>query len=202
MNEQPFAATEAETRVLEQLHDRLGAAAELEGLTDLSYRVVDSPLGKLLLAATEQGMVRLAFDSENHEAVVQYLSDKVGSRMLRNEAKFDAAAKQLDEYFSGIRKYFELPLDLRLSTDFRRTVQLELGAIDYGQTRSYAEVAQRIGKPNAVRAVGTACATNPLPIVLPCHRVLRSDGTLGGYLGGLAAKRVLLDLESQQLRNP
>lgn len=195
MNQQHLAATGAEKRLLEQLHHRLGAAAELEGLTDLSYRVVDSPLGKLLLAATDQGMVRLAFDSEGHDAVLQYLSDKVGSRVLRNESKFDVAARQLEEYFQGSRTQFELPLDLRLSTDFRRTVQLELGAINYGQTRSYAQLAERIGKPKAVRAVGTACATNPLPIVLPCHRVLRSDGSLGGYLGGLEAKRTLLDLE-------
>lgn len=189
------AANPLEAMMLADLHRRLEEAAELEQLTDVVYRVVDSPVGRLLLAATDKGMVRVAFEGEEHERVLQTLGAKIGSRILRSDGKLDAAARQLDEYFNGTRHGFDLPLDLRLSTDFRRQVQRELSQIGYGQTLSYAQMAQRLGKPAAVRAVGSACATNPLPIMLPCHRVLRSDGGLGGYLGGLDAKQVLLDLE-------
>ncbi|MCW4465958.1 methylated-DNA--[protein]-cysteine S-methyltransferase [Glutamicibacter sp. MNS18] len=191
-------ATAAEAALLSELRQRLEDSAQLEQLTDVVYRVVDSPLGKLLLASTGQGIVRVAFEGEEHDKVLERLSDKVGSRILRSEAKLDAAARQIHEYFNGTRRTFELPLDLRLSTDFRRRVQLELDRIGYGQTLSYAQMADRIGNPKAVRAVGSACATNPLPILLPCHRVLRTDGSLGGYLGGLEAKRQLLLLEHAQ----
>lgn len=105
-------------------------------------------------------------------------------------------ARELDQYFSGARRTFDLPLDLSLSHGFRQLVQRHLPEIAYGRTLSYGEVARLVGNPKAVRAVGTACATNPLPVVVPCHRVLRADGTLGGYAGGAAAKSVLLDLES------
>lgn len=116
--------------------------------------------------------------------------------MLRAPGRLDDAARELDQYFSGTRRTFGLPLDLSLSHGFRQLVQRHLPDIAYGRTRSYGEVARLVGNPKAVRAVGTACATNPLPVVVPCHRVLRSDGTLGGYAGGAAAKSVLLDLES------
>ena len=191
-------ADEVEAGMLAQLHQRLEQAARRETLTDAVYRLVDSPLGKLLVAATDRGLVRVAFETEEHDAVLQALSERVGARILRSDGGLEAAARQLDEYFGGTRQQFQLPLDLRLSTDFRRGVQLELGRIGYGETLSYAQVATRIGKPNAVRAVGSACATNPLPIVLPCHRVLRTDGSLGGYLGGLEAKRILLQLENDR----
>lgn len=196
MTNQPQPASDAESGILVQLHRRLEESAQQLVLTDVSYRTVDSPIGELLLAATDTGLVRVAFEIEGHEAVLQQLSDRLGPRILRSTARFDAAARQLDEYFSGSREKFEIPLDLRLSTDFRRGVQLALDDIGYGQTLSYAQLAERVGRPTAVRAVGTACATNPLPLVLPCHRVLRTDGSLGGYLGGLEAKRVLLELEN------
>ncbi|WP_396277742.1 methylated-DNA--[protein]-cysteine S-methyltransferase [Glutamicibacter creatinolyticus] len=188
--------TEVEQRLLASLHDRLEQAAHREHLTDAVYRIVQSPLGPLLVAATEVGLVRVAFASEEHERVLEQLSESLGARILRSPSALDTAARQLEEYFSGHRTSFTLPLDLRLSTEFRRRVQLELGHIRYGHTLSYRQMAERIGKPAAVRAVGSACATNPLPIVLPCHRVLRTDGSLGGYLGGLQAKRILLQLEN------
>lgn len=195
--EQPNpSASVVETRLLEHLHQRLTATAAEEGLTDVVYRIVQSPVGSLLLGATGQGLVRVAFESEIHEKVLDQLSERIGSRILRAEGQLEPIVRQLDEYFSGTRQSFDLALDLRLSTHFRRDVQQELQNIGYGQTLSYLQVAERIGKPRAVRAVGSACATNPLPIVLPCHRVLRTDGSLGGYLGGLAAKRALLHLEN------
>jgi methylated-DNA-[protein]-cysteine S-methyltransferase len=120
----------------------------------------------------------------------------VSARILRSPRRLDAAATELDEYFSGRRRSFDLPLDLSLSSGFRRLVQHHLPEIAYGRTESYKQVAELVGNPKAVRAVGTACATNPLPVVVPCHRVLRSDGALGGYIGGLDAKRTLLELES------
>ena len=180
---------------LETLKKNLAERAAAEGLLDVSYRLVDSPLGQLLLAATERGMVRVAFAREGFDTVLDSLAAKVGVRILERHAPLDAAARQLEEYFAHHRSGFELGLDHRLSSGYRLEVQLALPSIAYGHTVSYKELALATGRPAAVRAVGTACATNPLPIVVPCHRVLRSDGSLGGYLGGLEAKKVLLDLE-------
>lgn len=179
-----------------ELHNRLTAAAQRDGLLDLAYRTVDSPVGSLLLAATERGLVRVAYAREDHDAVLQHLADKVSPRILHAPARLDAAARELDEYFSRHRRTFDLPLDWQLSAGFRSTVLHHLPEIGYGQTASYAAVAALAGSPRAVRAVGTACATNPLPVVVPCHRVVRSDGAMGGYLGGVEAKRLLLDLEA------
>jgi len=181
---------------LARLHDQLVAAATADHLLDVAYRVVDSPLGPLLVAATEQGLVRLAYQREGHDAVLQTLADRVSPRVLHAPRRLDDAARQLDDYFAGQRRDFVLPLDLRLARGFRRQVLQHLVTIDYGQTQSYAAVAAVTGHPRAVRAVGSACATNPIPVVVPCHRVLRSDGSLGGYAGGLAAKHALLRLES------
>ena len=178
------------------LHERLEAEAEREGLLDVAYRTVSTPLGELLLAGTEQGLVRLAFEREGHDAVLASLAARVSPRILHAPARLDEPARQLEQYFSGRRRAFEVPLDWRLARGFRRTVLEHLAQIDYGHTESYTQVALAAGSPRAVRAVGTACATNPLPIVVPCHRVLRSDGSLGGYLGGLDAKTRLLQLEA------
>ncbi|MGO1572389.1 methylated-DNA--[protein]-cysteine S-methyltransferase [Corynebacterium casei] len=177
------------------LHARLAANAQRLGLLDVAYRFVDTPVGPLLLAATETGLVRVAFESEDFDAVLTTLAAKLGPRILLAPRRLDNVAVQLDEYFAGTRRGFEVPVDYALSSGFRRTVQQYLPLIEYGHTRSYKEVAASVGNPNAVRAVGTACATNPLPVVIPCHRVLRSDGSLGGYLGGLEAKSTLLELE-------
>ncbi|MGP5379927.1 methylated-DNA--[protein]-cysteine S-methyltransferase [Corynebacterium casei] len=177
------------------LHARLAANAQRLGLLDVAYRFVDTPVGPLLLAATETGLVRVAFESEDFDAVLTTLAAKLSPRILLAPRRLDNVAVQLDEYFAGTRRGFEVPVDYALSSGFRRTVQQYLPLIEYGHTRSYKEVAASVGNPNAVRAVGTACATNPLPVVIPCHRVLRSDGSLGGYLGGLEAKSTLLELE-------
>ena len=177
------------------LHDSLAAKAEQEGLLDVAFTTVDSPVGRLLLAATPAGLVRIAFEREGFDAVLESLSARLSPRILSAPARLDAVARELDEYFAGRRSRFELPLDFSLSRGFRRDVQQHLTSIPFGQTESYARVADAVGNPKAVRAVGTACATNPLPVVVPCHRVLRSDGSLGGYLGGLEAKTALLQLE-------
>lgn len=188
--------TDASPEHLNTLHARLAATAEREGLLDVAYRVVDSPVGALLIAATEQGLVRVAYASEGHDAVLQSLADRISSRILLAPDRLDAAARQLDEYFTGKRREFSVPLDWRLSAGFRSTVLRHLPEIGYGHTASYAAVAKLAGNPTAVRAVGSACATNPLPVVVPCHRVIRSDGAMGGYLGGVQAKRILLTLEA------
>lgn len=184
---------------LAALQGRLARRAEVEGLLDIAYRTVDSPVGPLLLAATEQGVLRVVFAGEGFDTVRQHLADRVSARILAAPARTDPVARQLDEYFSGRRRSFDVRLDRRLSAGFRAAVQELLPDIDYGRTVSYAELAERAGNPKAVRAVGTACATNPLPIVVPCHRVLRADGSLGGYLGGPDTKRFLLDLERRSV---
>ena len=190
---QQFQGLAADVTVL---HDRLVERASVTASLDLGYRIVDSPVGHLLLAATDVGLARLAFESEDHDAVLDSLATRVGSRILRDDKRFDALACELDDYFSGRRHAFDTPVDLRLAHGFRLEVLRRLRDIPYGHTESYAQVAASAGNPKAVRAVGSACATNPVPIVVPCHRVVRSDGGLGGYLGGLAAKRLLLDVES------
>jgi methylated-DNA-[protein]-cysteine S-methyltransferase len=196
MNDIPEVMEHVDPAQLKQLHDGLSRAAEHEGVLDISYRTMDSPVGLLLLAATVRGMVRVAFEREDHDAVLAELAQRVSPRILNAPARVDDAARQLDEYFAKRRTVFDIPVDLSLSTGFRLSVLGHLTEIGYGHTESYAEVALATGNPNAVRAVGSACATNPLPVLVPCHRVLRSDGSLGGYLGGLDAKRVLLSLES------
>ncbi|WP_232792334.1 methylated-DNA--[protein]-cysteine S-methyltransferase [Actinacidiphila yeochonensis] len=192
-----FAALpEQDPPAMERLRDRLARRAEAEGVLDVAYRTLDSPVGPLLLAATEQGLVRVAFGVQDHEAVLRQLADRISPRVLYAPARLDEASRQLDGYFTGRLRRFELPLDQRLSTGFRRSVLDRLRDIGYGRTLSYAQVAAAAGSPRAVRAAGTACATNPLPLVVPCHRVVRSDGTPGRYAGGEAAKRALLALES------
>lgn len=190
------AVADAEAAVLDRLNVALGKRAAAEGLMDVAYRLVDSPVGRLLLAGTEAGLVRLAFASEGHEAVLESLAETISPRILAAPARLDAAAKELEEYFAGRRRRFEIPLDFRLAHGFRREVLSQLQEIEYGHTASYAAVAALTSSPRAVRAVGTACARNPLPLVVPCHRVVRSDGGQGAYLGGAGAKSLLLALEA------
>jgi methylated-DNA-[protein]-cysteine S-methyltransferase len=187
------AATEADVRVL---HERLAERAATDGILDVAYRTLDTPVGTLLLAATERGLVRVAFDGEGHEAVLAALAARISPRVLKAPRRLDTAAQEIEEYFAGRRHTFDVPLDLSLSSGFRRRVLDHLPDIAYGHTASYATVAALAGSPRAVRAVGTACATNPLPVVVPCHRVVRSDGSFGGYRGGPEAKRTLLELEA------
>jgi methylated-DNA-[protein]-cysteine S-methyltransferase len=179
-----------------RLHARLTAEAERAGVLDVAYRTVDSPVGELLLAATDQGLVRVAFARQDLAAVLANLATAVSPRILRAPRRLDDASRQLAEYFDGKRTAFRLPLDWRLASGFRRAVLTHLPDIGYGATESYAQVAAAAGSPKAVRAVGTACALNPLPLVVPCHRVIRSDGSFGGYAGGAAAKQTLLRLEA------
>ena len=178
-----------------RLRARLGEAAARDGLLDIAYREIDSPVGSLLLAATEQGLVRVAYEVQDHDRVLALLAETVSPRILRAPARLDPVARQLEEYFGGGRQRFDVPLDFRLAHGFRRSVLAHLPDIGYGHTESYAQVAAATGSPRAVRAVGTACALNPLPVVVPCHRVIRSDGSLGQYAGGAAAKEILLELE-------
>jgi methylated-DNA-[protein]-cysteine S-methyltransferase len=189
-------STDAPPDRLAELHARLASAAERDGILDIAYRIVDSPVGPLLVAATEQGLVRVAYASENHDAVLQHLAERISPRILQAPARLDPVVRQLEEYFDGQRRRFDVALDWRLSAGFRSIVLHHLPEIDYGHTASYAAVAQLAGNPKAVRAVGSACATNPLPVIVPCHRVVRTDGGLGGYLGGVEAKRTLLNLEA------
>ena len=191
-----FASSPTDAATLAKLRLRLGQAADAEGLLDVAYTTVDSPVGPLLLAATPKGLVRVAYHTEGHDRVLDALSQRLSPRVLRAPKRLDAAARELEEYFGGRRQAFDLPLDLSLSKGFRQLVQRHLPEIGYGQTRTYGQVAELVGNPKAVRAVGTACATNPLPVVVPCHRVLPANGTPGRYVGGPEAKVTLLSLEA------
>ncbi len=197
MNTNIFDALAAdEATALTRLHRRLALDADAADVLDVAYRTVDTPVGTLLLAATTAGLVRVAYDIEGHDAVLAALADRISPRVLRAPARLDSAARQIDEYFAKRRTAFEVPVDLRLAEGFRRNVIEHLRDIGYGRRESYAAVAAAIGHPRAVRAVGTACAHNPLPVVIPCHRVVRSDGSTGQYVGGPLAKSTLLDLEA------
>jgi methylated-DNA-[protein]-cysteine S-methyltransferase len=183
---------------LDALRHRLADRADATGLIDVAYRTVDSPYGPLLLAATGDGLVRVAYQLEDHDSVLGALAAAISPRVLRLDRRTDRAARQLDEYFSGQRQDFDLALDLRLVSGFRQRVLAYLPQIPYGQTATYASVADATGNPAAVRAVGSACSHNPLPLVVPCHRVVRSDGTIGQYLGGSETKSALLAMEARR----
>lgn len=180
---------------LARLTDRLGRAAADGDLLDVAYRTIDSPLGTLLLAATPRGLVRVAFETESEDEVLTELAGRISPRVLAAPARLDGAARELEEYFEGRRREFGLAVDLTLAAGFRREVVELLPRIEYGTTASYRDVAEMVGRPGATRAVGTACARNPVPLVLPCHRVVRADGTTGAYRGGPEAKVALLTLE-------
>ncbi len=190
------AAFPSDAAVPAALRVRLVDDAESDDLLDLTYREVDSPYGSLLLVATAEGLVRVAFELEDHDAVLERLASTISPRVLRTPRRTDAAARQLDEYFSGTRRAFDVALDLRLVSGFRHSVLTHLRDIAYGSTASYAQVAAAAGNPAAVRAAGSACSHNPIPLVVPCHRVVRSDGTIGQYLGGADVKRALLAMEA------
>jgi methylated-DNA-[protein]-cysteine S-methyltransferase len=176
--------------------DRLIRRADAEGLIDVAVERHDSPLGTLLLAATDRGLVRLGLPAEDEDAVLDELAQRVSARLLvAPRSTLTRAHRQLDEYFAGRRRTFDVRLDWRMTAGFRREVLRATARIAYGTTASYRDVATLAGSPAAVRAAGTALATNPLPIVVPCHRVLRTGGALGGYRGGTRAKAQLLALE-------
>jgi methylated-DNA-[protein]-cysteine S-methyltransferase len=174
---------------------RLEQRAESDGLLDVSYTIVDSPFGPLLVAATPEGLVRVAFEREGHDAVLAELSASISPRILCSARRTEPVVRQLDEYFGRRRRHFDVVVDLRLVTGFRRTVLSHLREIAYGATATYAAVAAAAGNAPAVRAAASACSHNPLPLVIPCHRVVRSDGSIGDYLGGADAKAALLEME-------
>jgi methylated-DNA-[protein]-cysteine S-methyltransferase len=175
--------------------DKLRERAAAEGLLDVAYTRTDSPFGPLLLAATPRGLVRVGLPNQDEEALLEELAAKVSPRVLEAAAPLEEARRELDRYFAGERERFELALDWSLTGGFQGRVQRQINRIPYGQTRTYTEMAKRAGNERAVRAAGTACGRNPLPVVVPCHRVLRSGGGLGGYGGGLPMKKALLALE-------
>jgi methylated-DNA-[protein]-cysteine S-methyltransferase len=174
----------------------LGGAAAAAGLLDVAYGKLDSPVGTLLLAATPAGLVRVAYvDDEHEEAVLQEIANRISPRVLAAPAKLDEPRRELDEYFGGRRRQFELALDWQLMTSFARRILQATAAIPYGGVSTYKAVATEAGSPRGSRAAGNALGSNPIPIVIPCHRVLHSDGGLGGYTGGLERKRTLLAIE-------
>jgi len=186
------------TQRLQLRQRQLADQAATHGLLDVVYRTLETPIGDVLLAATRAGLARVAFAVQDHDRVLAELSQHVGPRILRAPRQLDDVAHQIDQYFAGHRRRFQVPLDLQLVHGFRREVVERINEIPYGRTSTYAAVAVAAGSPRAVRAVGSACAANPVPIVVPCHRVLRSNGALGGYAGGVDTKRALLALEQAQ----
>jgi methylated-DNA-[protein]-cysteine S-methyltransferase len=174
---------------------RFADRAAAEGLLDVAYATMDSPFGPLLLATTKHGLVRVGLPNQDAEDLLDDLAARVSPRVLEAPARLEESRRELDLYFEGRLQTFELPLDWQLTGGFRGRVQRAIAKIPYGQTRSYTEMAGRAGNERAVRAAGTACGSNPLPIVVPCHRVLRTSGGLGGYGGGLPMKEALLKLE-------
>ena len=186
------------TPVSADLDRRFRAAAAREHLLDVAYDLVDTPIGTLLVAATERGLCRIAYDAEP-ERELDVLARAFGLRVLRSAVPIDPTRRQLDEYFAGRRQRFDLAVDLALQADFNRRVLRELVRVPYGEVVTYGELAARAARPRAARAVGTVMNRNPLPIVLPCHRVIGSNGKLVGYGGGLHRKEALLRLEGALL---
>jgi methylated-DNA-[protein]-cysteine S-methyltransferase len=180
----------------EDFDSTLARRAEAEGMLDVAYTTIDSPLGPLLVAATPRGLVRVAYsDFRDADAVLEDLARKISPRVLEAPGGLDDARRELDDYFSGRRKTFDLPIDWALTRGFSGEVLRATAKIGFGRTSTYAEVAGRAGSPRAVRAAGNALGANPMPVVVPCHRVLRSGGALGGYTGGVERKEYLLRLE-------
>jgi methylated-DNA-[protein]-cysteine S-methyltransferase len=174
----------------------IGGAAASAGLLDVAYATLDSPVGKLLVASTAKGLVRLAYiDYADEESVLADLAARVSPRVLAAPRKLDEPRRELEQYFAGSREHFDLPLDWSLTRGFGRRVLQATAQIPFGSVSTYKEVATEAGSPRAHRAAGNALGSNPLPIVVPCHRVLHSGGGLGGYTGGLERKRVLLGVE-------
>jgi methylated-DNA-[protein]-cysteine S-methyltransferase len=178
-----------------QVINKFKARAAEEGLLDVAYATAESPFGPLLLAQTPRGLVRVGLPNQDSDELLTDLAERVSPRVLEAPAELDAVRRELDLYFAGKLDRFDLPLDWRLSGGFRRRVLRAIDRIPYGQTRTYTEMARRAGNERAVRAAGSACGSNPIPLVVPCHRVLRTGGALGGYGGGLPMKQALLELE-------
>ena len=190
------ALRRAASRVPDGGAPALAERAAAEGLLDVAYSTVDSPLGPLMVAATPRGVVRVSYSQfRDDDAVLADLARRVSPRVLEAPARLDGARRELDEYFAGRRTEFDLPIDWALTTGFTTKVLRATAAVAFGQTTTYAEVAGAAGSPRAMRAAGNSLGSNPIPIVVPCHRVLRTGGALGGYTGGVERKEFLLRLE-------
>jgi methylated-DNA-[protein]-cysteine S-methyltransferase len=190
-----IAAVEPPQLDLAAVAGRVADAGARDGLVEVAFATTDSPIGELVLAATDEGLVRVGWASDDRDLILNELSESIGPRVLEMPARLDDVRRQLDEYFAGRRTVFDLDLDWRLSRGFVRAVLTETWRIPFGETRTYAEMAAAAGSPRAFRAAGSALGANPIPVIVPCHRVLRSGGALGGYGGGLPVKQQLLELE-------
>jgi methylated-DNA-[protein]-cysteine S-methyltransferase len=177
-----------------ELDARFRDAAAAEGLLDVAYELHDTPIGRLLIAVTDHGVCEIHYDADP-DAEAERLARLFGMRVLRSPRPTDEVRRQLDEYFAGERRKFDLPVDLRPAREFGRAVLEQLAQVRYGELTTYGALAAKAGSPRAARAVGTVMNRNPVPIVLPCHRVVGSTGSLVGYAGGLERKRTLLELE-------
>ena len=164
-------------------------------LVDVAYTFVDSPIGDLLLAATHDGLVRVGFPTEDNEAILADIADRLSPRIVEAASRLDTVRRELDEYWEGKRHDFTTPLDWSLSNGFRQRVLRAIAAIPFGEIRTYRDMATAAGNPAAVRAAGSACGSNPIPLVVPCHRVVPTGGGLGNYGGGVERKATLLQLE-------
>jgi methylated-DNA-[protein]-cysteine S-methyltransferase len=177
------------------------ARAERDGLIDVAYASVDSPFGRLLVARTDRGVVRLALpkhrtEHRSDDEVLEDLATYVSPRVLESPSQLDEERRELEEYFEGKRNHFDVPVDWKLTpAGFRNRALHAVARIPYGETRTYADIAEQAGNPRAFRAAGTACGRNPIPLIVPCHRVVQSGGGIGNYGGGPEMKRALLDLE-------
>jgi methylated-DNA-[protein]-cysteine S-methyltransferase len=174
----------------------LSGRVEAEGLVDVAYASVDSPLGPLLVAASPKGLVRVSYpDPRGSDPVIEELAERISPRVLEAPARLDPVRRELDEYFAGRRTEFETPIDWSHLGGFTRKVLRATARIGFGETSTYAGVASRAGSPRAMRAAGNALGANPMPVIVPCHRVVRTGGALGGYTGGIERKEYLLRLE-------
>ncbi len=180
---------------LESATEALAARAEREGVLDVAYAMLESPFGELMVAGTERGIVRLALPRSDRDTMLEELATEISPRVLEAPARLDRVRRELDDYFEGRLDDFSVPVDWSLSRGFRSKVLHAVARIPYGQTRSYGEVAARAGNPRAFRAAGTACGANPVPLIVPCHRVVQAGGAVGNYGGGPEMKEALLKLE-------
>jgi methylated-DNA-[protein]-cysteine S-methyltransferase len=181
--------------------DELAARSEEQGLVDVAYTQTDSPLGPLTLAATERGLVLLAYPERPLDEMLELLARQISPRVLDAPARLEPVRRQLDEYFEGKRKKFDFPIDWRLSRGgFFQAVLRAAVQIRYGETITYRQIAERAGNAKAVRAAGNGLGSNPIPVVVPCHRVIATSGGLGGYTGGIGRKEYLLSLERGETR--
>jgi len=197
--EERLRSPESEKLDRNRLDAALGRRAAAAGLLDVAYAETDSPLGRLTVFVTPRGLLRVAYEDEPVDAALEQMAARVSPRILRAPARTDQARRELDAYFAGSRRSFDLSVDWSLVRGFAARVLRQTARIPFGAVRSYGQVAASAGSPRAYRAAGNALGSNPIPIVVPCHRVLPADGGLGGYSGGLDRKRFLLALEGARL---